>query len=47
MTVYAISTRYPGEDEAISMDETEEAVAIALDVRNLLSSLRRHAMEAE
>jgi len=34
LTLYSITTRYPGEDEGVTRDEATEAIEIAEGVRN-------------
>jgi HEPN domain-containing protein len=43
LTPYAITTRYPGEDEPVSADEAGKAIAVAEKVRHLI----RHALLEE
>jgi HEPN domain-containing protein len=43
LTPYAITTRYPGEDEPVSADEAVKAIAVAEKVRHLI----RHALLEE
>lgn len=47
LTVYAITTRYPGEDEAVTLTEAQQAVHIAAQVKSLLAPLLFHALEAD
>ena len=38
LTAFAISSRYPGEDEEVSRDEAVNAIFIATNVRNVVRS---------
>lgn len=46
LTAYAITTRYPGEDEPVSLMEAQQAVAMAAQVKAVLNALLTHALEA-
>ncbi len=37
LSPYAVSTRYPGEDDEVTRDEAEEAIAIAEKARDTIS----------
>lgn len=47
LTPYAVTARYPGEAEIVTLGEASDAVQTADEVRRLLHSLLNHAMEAE
>lgn len=47
LTVYAVTTRYPGEDEPVSLDEARQAVDIAAKAKNTLQTLLQQALEME
>lgn len=46
LTAYAITARYPGEDEPVSLTEAQDAVTIARQVKKTLNTLLVHALEA-
>lgn len=47
LTAYAITARYPGEDEPVSLAEAQKAVALATQVKAALMTLLTHALEAD
>jgi HEPN domain-containing protein len=46
LTAYAITSRYPGEDEPVSLQEARQAVTIAKTVKSTLQTLLDKALEA-
>lgn len=47
LTAYAITTRYPGEDEQVSRTEAQQALELAKMVKNTLQKLIQSAFESE
>jgi HEPN domain-containing protein len=41
LTPYAITTRYPGEEEVVTLQEAQDAVEIAEDVRQTAGKILR------
>ena len=46
LTAYAITTRYPGEDEQVTPAEAKKAVETATKAKSTLHTLLMHALEA-
>lgn len=47
LTAYAITTRYPGEDEAVTVSEAQKAVEVATEVKSTLHTMLIHVLGAE
>lgn len=46
LTAYAISARYPGEDEPVSLAEAQKAITIATQTKSTLNTLLINALKA-